>query len=254
MGDEKRNANELIRMRKKKRRRRKISLLAALFIIVSVILCLKLSYFNIARVEVLDNKIVAKEDIIKLSGINPGKNIFYLNKKDIKNKVLSNSYISEVSIKRQLPSTVVLDIKERIPRFHMAEDKDYILLDAEGYVLDRITAVDQSSTVQVLGLKTDNISFGKRITDDQKKLREFEVFDDMISRDKTKEKITSLDISDNMDIKVCFNNITVKVGNIDDMQNKLNKAINIISQQNLTDASGYIDVSYNGVPVISVQK
>lgn len=46
----------------------------------------------------------------------------------------------------------------------------------------------------------------------------------------------------------------IKLGSSDNILSKLNRAINIINGENLTTSTGYVDVSYNGNPVYSIDK
>lgn len=46
----------------------------------------------------------------------------------------------------------------------------------------------------------------------------------------------------------------IKLGSNEDLPKKLNRAINIISAENLSASTGYVDVSFNGNPVFSVEK
>lgn len=254
MGNEKRSSNELIRRRKKKRLIKRMIVFLVILVITGIILCLKLPYFNIVRIDVINNKLVTKEEINKLADVRLGKNIFLTNTKQIENKVLSCSYISKVSIKRKFPSTITLDVKERVPELYIAQDKNYILLDSEGYVLDSVESIENMNLIQFSGLDFNSIVKGKKITDDLKKLKQLFLFSDLQRRNLSDVKISSVDIKDVADMKVIFNKITVNIGNSEGMEKKLNDAINIISQQNLKDATGYIDVSYKEKPVISIQK
>lgn len=254
MRDERRSANELIRRRKKEKRIRKAVFLMLVLVITAVILCLKLPYFNIAAVEVSNNKLIPKNDILKYANTHLGENIFCLNKREIENKLLANPYISKVDIRRQFPSTIYLEVGERVPGLFITEDKNFIVLDEEGYVLDRVNKIDPKGLIQLVGLDTKAAALGKKITGDSKKLMQIKALSDLEKRNLTDAKISVIDLTDSSDIKVSFNKVTVKAGSIDDIQNKLNKALNIITQQHLENASGYIDVSFNGVPVISIQR
>lgn len=64
-----------------------------------------------------------KDEIENLSSINLGTNIFYLNKTEVKNQLLTNPYISDVKIHRKLPSIVVLDVVERKPQYYIFRGK-----------------------------------------------------------------------------------------------------------------------------------
>ena len=76
------NKSKVLRKNSKKEKQ-KIVLIFILLASVFITLCLKLSYFNINEIKVFNNKNISSEDIIKLSNINKGSNIFYINTQKI---------------------------------------------------------------------------------------------------------------------------------------------------------------------------
>jgi cell division protein FtsQ len=253
MRDVKKSTNELIRIRKKKRAIRRNIFFTVVTTVVIVIFCLKHPYFNISAIEVYNNSLVATEEIVKLSDINIESNIFSLNKKEVKEKIVSNSYISEVTINRKLPATVILTVTERRPRYYIARGKEYILTDESGYALEIVQSVKGLDLVQLSGVDAEAAGIGSKVSTDGKKLNQIKVFSALMERNISEIDITSIGLEISSDIKVYFKGIMVKVGSIDDMESKLNRAINIITQQNIENSKGYIDVSFNGDPVISIE-
>ena len=200
-----------------------------------------------------------KDEIENLSSINLGTNIFYLNKTEVKNQLLTNPYISDVKIHRKLPSIVVLDVVERKPQYYIFRGQEYIVVDDQGVALESVLSleasrVDSKTLVEITGLDTSQITIGEKISDNDKKIEQFQVFSDLIHRNKSDAVITSIDLENDADIKVFFREIMVKVGSLNDMENKLNKAINIITQKNLGELKGYIDLSFDGDPVMSIEE
>lgn len=254
MGQIKKNTNELIRMRKRKKLIKKTIFWIVTSLIIIVILGLKLSYFNISEILVENNRLVATQDIENLSEINLGSNIFLLSKTDIRDKILANPYISDVKVHRKLPSMVVLEIAERTPQYYIYNDKEYVILDVSGYVLEITSTITDKKLVQLSGLDPALAEPGSLISEDSRRLQQIEVFSDLIKRNISDTKITAIDLESGSEIKVYFNNIEVKTGNIEEMQEKLNKAINIINQQGLKNSKGYIDVSFDEAPVISIEE
>lgn len=57
-------------------------------------------------------------------------------------------------------------------------------------------------------------------------------------------------------IQFYYKNILIKLGNSDELNNKLNKAFNIILQKEEVKSAkkGYVDVSFNGNPVVFIEK
>ena len=253
MRDIKKRTNELIKIRKKKKAIRRSIFFTLITVVAIVILCLKHPYFNIGTIQIVDNSLVSSEEIEKLSDIKTDSNIFLLEKNEVKEKILQNPYISEVVVKRKLPSTVSIGITERTPKYYSINGKEYVLTDATGYILEVVESIKGLELIQLSGIDAAVVP-GSKIVSDEKKINQIKVFSDLIDRNLSEVSISVIELQSNSDIKVYFNNIMVKVGSIDAMENKLNKAINIITQQNIKNANGYIDVSFNGDPVISIKE
>lgn len=259
MGDTKKKTNELIRRRKKKRFIKKTIIFLILAITALTVFLLKHPYFNIIGVEVTNNKLVNNEEIENLSNINLGSNIFYLNTKEVRKQLLTNPFIYDVKIHRKLPSRVVLDVVERKPQYYMYKGQEYIIIDTEGVALESVLSIDAAradskTLVEITGLDTSQIKIGEKVGNNNKKNEQLQVFSDLIQRNKSEALISCIDLESDADIKVYFKEIMVKVGSLNDMESKLNKAINVITQRNLGDSKGYIDISFDGVPVMSIEE
>lgn len=71
--------------------------------------------FNVRNIEINGANRVEKQDIIKLSEIQTGKNIFEPNLFAIEKKIASHPWIQAVSIKRDLPAQIIITIIEQTP-------------------------------------------------------------------------------------------------------------------------------------------
>jgi cell division protein FtsQ len=248
-------SNELIKKRRKKAIiRRSILIFVLLFAILST-LCLKLSYFNILNISVVNNRNVSSELLTSLSGINIGSNIFYINTKIVKNNVCSNPYIVDVRIKRKLPNKIVIDIQERDAAFYInVEGKKYIILDSYGVVLEERDSINNMKLVKLDGIKPVSIEMGKVISvEDSRKVKVLNVFADLINRNKSGVNIDSIDLSDIALISVCSSELSFKLGDSFDLEKKLNKALNIALMSEVKGKKGYIDLSFDGAPVFNIK-
>lgn len=247
-------SNELIIMRKKKAViKRSIVLLILLLAILST-LCLKLSYFNIEQIAVVDNKVIASDEIIKLSGILKGNNIFYINVKDIRTNIISNPYIHDVRIRRKLPHTIQLEIKERNAAFYFQQDNKYLIIDNNGIILEARDSIKDLDLVKIYGIILNSVELGKALEiDDSRKIRVLADFADLIRRNTSDIKISSIDISDLLNISVSMGKINGKLGNYENLEAKLNKVINIMNGNGVKNSKGYIDVSFEGNPVVYIE-
>lgn len=246
--------NELILKRRRRKRIKKTFLLFTLMISLFITLCLKLPYFGVKNIKVIGNKNISQKDIILLSKISVGNNIFYLNLKDSKNSILSNPYISSAEIVRKLPSDVEISVKEREALFYNSKDNKFLVVDKNAIVLQQRDDIKGMKLVKLDGLNYEKAQIGKAIEDeDSRKIDVVKALGDIILDNKILG-ITSIDISSLIDIKIYYGNILIKIGSEDDIDKKINKALNIISRKELKGAKGYIDVSFEGNPVFFIEK
>lgn len=247
--------NELILQRRRKKKLKKIFMLFILLLSLFIILCLKLPYFNIKNVEIDGNKNISDRDIVTLSNLSVGNNIFYINIKDSINNILSNPYISEVHIKRKLPSTIQISVKEREAVFYNKYENKYYVIDKNGIVLQKRDDLKAMKLVKLDGFDYSKCKIGQPIIDnDKRKMDAVNALGDILKNSKAVADMTSIDVGNSIDIKVYFGDIYVKIGNASEIDKKINKAVNILKRNELKGAKGYIDVSFEGNPVLFIQK
>ncbi|KZL94176.1 cell division protein FtsQ/DivIB [Clostridium magnum] len=245
--------NELILRRRRKKKLQKTLLLFTLMISLCAILCLKLPYFNIKTIQVLGNKNISQSNIISLSKISTGNNIFYIDLKDSENNILSNPYIYSAEIIRKLPSTVQISVKEREAVFYNVKDNMNLVIDKNAIVLQQREDIRGMKLIKLDGLDYNKVELGKIINDaDSRRVDVVKALGDIIESNKILG-ITSIDVSSSVDIKIYYGNILIKIGNEDDIDKKMNKALNMIERKEIKGAKGYIDVSFEGNPVFFIQ-
>ncbi|MEG0575064.1 MAG: FtsQ-type POTRA domain-containing protein [Anaerovoracaceae bacterium] len=150
--------------KKKKRKRRKqhffLKVAIVLGLLIAIFAFLSSSFFAVTEIESLSNKHFTSKQIIKMSGIKKGENIFMIRKKVVKNELVKSPYINSVEIKKVYPRKIQIIAQERRPFATLKYGSKYALIDKEGYVLDirkvrpKITLIEN---VSVKSLKEDEI-------------------------------------------------------------------------------------------------
>lgn len=214
---------------KAKKRRKKIKRLMRLGILLliiagTIIFSLVSPVFNITKIEAKGNEKIDSQTILSLSGIHEGKNIFRISKKDITQKLKENSYIEEVNIKRILPGTIEIDVKERKIAYQVKVINSYVYLDYQGYILEVASKVGKVPEIEGFTTEQDKLLNGKRLSnEDINKLKVIL---------KIKETATSIDIWEKFSkIKIENNKYIVELkkenkiaylGDATDLTNKMN--------------------------------
>lgn len=247
--------NELVLQRRKKKKIKKLFMLFIMLLSICVTLCLKLPYFNIMNIQVNGNKNIPAKDIIALSNIKVGNNIFYANLKEGENNILSNPYISTVTITRKFPATLIISVQEREAIFYNTKDNQYFVIDKTGVVLQKRDNINGMKLIKLDGIDFSKCEVGKLVKDgDTRKVDAIVSLGDIVCNSKISQGLTLIDVSSSVDIKVYYGDICIKFGNAEDIDKKFNKALNILDRKELKGVKGYIDVSFNGNPVFFIQK
>lgn len=250
-----REKNELIKRRKHKRKLKKAVIFIIFLISLFFTLLFKAPYFNVTNIEVVNNKIMSKEEIIKNSGIELGKNIFHINKKIYINSIKTNPYALNVEIKRKLPSTLLIKIQERVPKYYIQVGDSFYILDNESKLLEVNKELANNELIKLEGLDLPSTNLGDSLLpNDDRRLQWLEEYAKLIKYNTSDIEFTSIDLNDTLNVKLYYHNIKVIIGTLDDLKTKLNKAINILSYENIKDSKGYIDISFNGNPVVYIEK
>ncbi|WP_027624719.1 cell division protein FtsQ/DivIB [Clostridium lundense] len=249
--------NELIIKRRRKKFIKKCILLLTLLVSTLTALCLKHPYFNIKKIEIINNKNIPKEEIAKLSGIFKGDNIFYINMDRIKKGILTNPYILDLEVKKKLPDTIIINVKEREATFYGEKNGRFVVIDKNGVVLENRKDIKNMNLVKLQGFDFEKTEVGKPIlSKDDRRLQLVCNMSSLIGNKKDNYKIALVDIQDVNDIKLYYGNFLIKLGNDGDLDKKLNKAFNILLQKEEVKLAkkGYIDVSFDGNPVVFLEK
>ncbi|HZK02476.1 MAG TPA: FtsQ-type POTRA domain-containing protein [Anaerovoracaceae bacterium] len=93
--------------------------------------------FNVHKIVVKNNVFYDKQQIIEISGIKQGRNLFKLPVNEIKDKLMQDSYIKNAKVSRKIPDEVIITVSERHETAAVPYGDEYIVIDSEGMVLRR---------------------------------------------------------------------------------------------------------------------
>ncbi|CAB1242244.1 cell division protein FtsQ/DivIB [Clostridium sp. MT-14] len=246
--------NEMILKRRKKRRVKRAFIFMLFLIALFFTLCLKLPYFNIRHIEVHGNKNVLSTDIVNRSGIYVGNNIFYVDLKDANSGILSNPYVEDVVINRELPGTININVKEREALFYYESNRKYYIIDGNGVLLQKVDNINNMHLIRLDGIDYTKTDIGEAISSkkEERKIKIVASLGNIIVNNNLPFSLTYVDVSDLLDVKAYFSNICIKLGSGENLDKKMNRALNILLQEKLNGAKGYIDVRFDGNPVYKV--
>lgn len=126
--------------RKKKANRRLIFYLSIFFLLVSLVVYLQSPLSNVKTINVTGNNVLSKEEIIQLSELTKQTNIWAINKSNMTESIQKNAMVDTVSIKRSLPWTVNVTIKEFDLVGFIKDEEHYMPVIEDGEIItDRQT-------------------------------------------------------------------------------------------------------------------
>ena len=119
-------------------RRRGKHIFLKVFLVLFLILCAFLTpVFNVNKIVVVGNSILSEEKIIDASGIYLSKNIFTFQCSKAKDEIEKLSFVDICEVERELPSEVVINIKECVPIAQIKCGQSlFLIVDKSGKVLD----------------------------------------------------------------------------------------------------------------------
>ena len=104
------------RVGKGKKRPRALHVIAgAAIVLAAVFLVLRFAVFSVKQIVVTGNNTVSAEEVIRASGIRRGDSIFTLNEKTVEERITSDYRLQYRYMVRELPSTVLISVREREP-------------------------------------------------------------------------------------------------------------------------------------------
>lgn len=153
--------------RKEKNRKRR-----NLFIITGIIIGLFILSFtklvNVDRVVVKGNNYFLDSEIISMAHVKMGNNLIYKpGKIRIKSYLLQNPYIEKVKVRRRLPSTLVIKVKEREQMAAIPYDGKYIVTDSDRIVLRKTTDMPHLTVIE--GIKIKKMKLAKELEGENSK-------------------------------------------------------------------------------------
>lgn len=199
-------------------------------LIGTIIFVMTTPIFNITNINIIGNEKIANEEIIYLSEIKIGENIYKLNLKNTKKKVKSNAYIESVEIKRKLPNIINITIKERKPKYMLQCGNEMAYISSQGYILE--TSQEMLKLPTILGYKTtsEQIKPGNRLNEeDLNKLEKVIRLMDSANANGIADLITKINIENKEDFVIILEdkNITVYLG---DMEKEVNEKIRYLKE------------------------
>lgn len=220
---------EMIKREKRKKKIKKIVGFTSLAIILvaSTIAVMLSPIFNIQTITVQGNSQISTAEIISLSGITVGENIFKVGKGQTRENIKQNAYIDKVNINRNLPAEIQITVTERVATFMIEKDNQYLYMSNQGYLLELSPEKLELPILQGLETTVDDLVVGNRLC--QSDLEKLETVLRMVNLAKENDiasYITRIGIEDDEDYKLVMET-EQKIVHMGDASNLSDKMLNV---------------------------
>lgn len=203
--------------------------------------------FNIKKIEVNGNNKIDESTISSLSGVNIGQNIFQISKKQVINNIKENPYINNVVVKRNLPGTLELEVKEREIAYQVKVINSYVYIDYQGYILEVSSKKEKVPLVEGFTTEQDTLLNGKRLVNNDIKL--LRVILRIMETAKTSEidkLISKISVKDNEYIlELSKENKLVYLGDATDLTNRMTYVKIIVDKEKGKTGKAFVDKDIN---------
>ena len=188
--------------------------LSAVLILVAIVLgCV--DFFRVNTVEVVGDSPYTAEEIIAVSGVEQGDNLFALNKYQISSRIYTQlPYIDTVNFVRRYPDTLVIHVTAGTPAAWFESGGSCWLVDSRGKILESGDESLVSGRAQLLGLEPVNPTVGNTITvreEEQTRLERLTAFLSAIQARQMTGSLTSfIDLTADYELRFGYgDNLTV---------------------------------------------
>jgi cell division protein FtsQ len=218
-------------------------------------LIFSLPIWRTEKVKIEGSEYFPQEKILNIAKIPVGENMFLLDLDEIKSKFSKIVQIKEIKVKRQLPGTLVIKIKERKPFAIVMVGNLTTLIDDDGYIIAKqnIAASLYRSGIGkfpvIRGIKKEALEKGIRLNEEDRVF----MANALISlKGFVDPSAIQLDMANKDDINIYIEDILkVKIGETKDIQKKIKTATAIIaSLKDKLQKVKYIDVRIPDDPAV----
>ena len=195
---------------------RVLGVLAAFMAFIAIALS---PVFVLKHINVHGNTYLSNEEIIRISGVNLGENLFQLATDEIMQAMGKDIRIDQAIVRRNFPDSLDIQVVERIPLAIIKCDYGYLEVGRGGIVLDAHRNLSQIPVPIVSGVEVSDLFVGD--TAENQQLSQVLDFLDKLNRD-TATSIAEINISDPNNVMVYMNHsVQLKMGALDSLQKRL---------------------------------
>lgn len=114
-------------------------------------------YFSLQEIQVRGGEKVSGHEILGMAGLRRGMSIWRIDLNAIEQKIVAHPWVRRVSVRREFPRRVVIDVEERTPKAIVALRKLYYV-DQDGMLFKEVGAGEDVKFPLLTGLRADQLT------------------------------------------------------------------------------------------------
>lgn len=235
---ERKKQNMMKRRRKIRIKRRFMIFMFLLVCAVIILTVFKAPFFDIKEIACEGQGDMAIEEIVKVSGLNEGENIFSAGVKEAEQNLKNHPEIDDATVQRSFPNKIKIGLKRAVPAAYAKIGTKVLIIDKKGAIIRVANDADETAVeglAEIQGVQIVNEDAGKVISaNDDVRATELYSFMEFLDKSEMLQKITLIDFSDLSDIKMEYEDrLQIVIGDKNNMDYKI-KFINKIINERLS--------------------
>lgn len=242
------SVNKFIIKKRRKKVIKRIILGLFVFIIGIIIFIYKAPIFNLKNMSFTGLVTISNESLQEKLKYSIGQNIFTIDYNKIEKDLKDNPYIKEVKIRKKGINNININVVENKIAFYFISNEKIKTINNEGVIVEGLDDIGDRSLTKLSGIDASEKIVGSKVMEDKELPNVLDTFYRMIEVMPQEFKFSEINILDLNNIICYIGDVEILLGDSSDLINKVNIALNLIEQG--TIAKGYIDMSFDGPPVI----
>ena len=245
-------ARVILTRRKIRLRRIKTLGTVAMFFIFALSFLMTYSYYQgaeISEIVITGDEVYSETEILEAAKLSTGMNMLTVREKQVNNEVTKVlPFISEIGVDYQLPDVLSLDVVSTKESLILKCSKKYICVDSKGKVVDDKKKKLSEGQFLVQGLTEQEYTVGEDFVASEENADRYELAMRFVKATEGAEILNYgvLDLTDLRDITFTYRSkIRLYLGNGDDLSEKIANAVDILTNEEVGDKTGYINLKYD---------
>ena len=214
---------------------------------LAVFFFLQSSFFQVKEIAVRGNKGFSAAEVVSLSGLSAGVNIFKANLKQAESKVAMHPVIQSVLISRDFPAAIIIEVRERQQAALVYSEDSFAVISSDGYCLAKESSLGRTNLPIITGAEIGSPAPGQKVPG-EKLAAALDYLQAMPVN--LRAAVSELNVTDLNNIRMyTMDKAEVRFGDTERIPEKINLYQEVIRQK-YANKIQYIDISYKGSPVI----